>query len=127
MSGAVGSIKGRLVRLTNERIAKNGRAFAVALVLVENRRQNETLHWRVVVSGASLAAARMLDIGESIVASGEIYAGLGDRDGRRRPSFSMACRKLIPQEQRPARSTRQLATPRQRAEAVFTKQMELGL
>jgi hypothetical protein len=133
MSGAVGSIRGKLLRLTGERVARNCNRFAVALVGVENRRQHEIVLWRVVVSGASLAVAKMLTLGENVVASGEIFAGIGDRDGQRRPTFSMACRKLIPQEQRsagPARARRPVpVTPREKAEAVFQKprQMELQL
>jgi hypothetical protein len=126
MSGAVGSIRGKIIRLTGERVARNGNRFAVAVLQVENRRQKETVLWRVVVSGKSLAMAKALERGESVVASGEIFAGLGDHDGQRRPTFSMACRKLIPQEQRPARS-RQPVTAIERAESIFTKQMEFSL
>lgn len=129
MSGAVGSIRGRIIRLTATRTARNGRAFAVAIVTVwEARRKIET-HWRVVLSGASLAAARMLEIGAPIVVSGEIYASICDHDGLRRPAFAMAARKLIPQDDpRPARSARRPATPIERAEAAFKpRQLEMSL
>ncbi|GLI94300.1 hypothetical protein [Methylocystis echinoides] len=128
MSGAVGTIKGRLVRLTAERVARNRARFCVAIVSVWDARQKIETHWRVVLVGKALEASRLIAIGETIELRGEIHARLESHmDGRPRVGMAMVARSLIPRSERPARSSRQPATPRERAEAIFTKQMELQL